>query len=111
MGKWRTIVTSTAWNNLAYYGRKLKADFQIIDTYIQISLQRDDGKKGIDIKKLEEANVDTLLKMMRHKTIIAITVNKLVETLDTTKRLEDIEKLIEAISPEALLEAKISIAK
>lgn len=102
-------MTSTAWNNLGYYGKKLKADFQILDTYIHISLKRDDGKKGIDVKKLTEVNVDNLLKLMRHKTIIAITINKLVETLDTTKRLEDIEKIIEAISPEALLEAKISV--
>ena len=111
MGKGRTTVTSTPWNNLGYYGRKLRADFSILDTYIHLALKKDDGKSGIDLTKLTEINVDNLLKMMRHKTIIAITINKLVESLDTTKRLEDIEKIIEAITPEALLEAKLSLAK
>lgn len=104
-------MTSSPWNNLGYYGKKLRADFLILDTYIHLALKKDDGKKGIDITKLTEINVDNLLKMMRHKTIIAITINKIVDSLDTTKRLEDIEKIIEAITPEALLEAKLSLAK
>ncbi len=49
--------------------------------------------------------------MMKHKTTIAVTITKIVDLLDTTKRLEDIERIIEAISPEALLEAKLSVAK
>ncbi len=110
MGNWRTILTSTAWNNLGYYGKKLKADFSILDRYIVLALQKEDGK-GIDVNKLTDINVDNLLKMMRHKTQIAITINKIVDSLDTTKRLENIERIIEAISPEALLEAKLIVAK
>lgn len=110
MGKGRTTVTSSGWNNLSYYGRKLKADFSILDTYIHLALKKEEGK-GIDVNKLTDINVDNLLKMMRHKTQIAITINKIVESIDTTSRLEDIERIIEAISPEALLEAKLSIAK
>ena len=48
---------------------------------------------------------------MKHKTTIAITVTRIVDLLDTTKRIENIEELIQAISPEALAEAKRVLAK
>ena len=49
--------------------------------------------------------------MMKHKTTIAMTVTRIVDLLDTTKRIENIERLIQAITPEALAEAQKIIAK
>ena len=49
--------------------------------------------------------------MMKHKTTVAMTVTRIVDLLDTTKRIENIEKLLEAITPEALAEAQKIIAK
>ena len=48
---------------------------------------------------------------MKHKTTIAMTVTRIVDLLDTTKRIETIERLIQAITPEALAEAQKIIAK
>jgi len=48
---------------------------------------------------------------MKHKTTIAMTVTKIVDLLDTTKRIENIERLLEAVSPEALAEAQAVLAK
>ena len=60
---------------------------------------------------MEPIEIDTLLKMMKHKTTIAMTVTKIVDLIDTTKRIEDIEKLLQAVTPEALAEAHKVIAK
>jgi len=49
--------------------------------------------------------------MLKHKTTIAMTVTKIVDLLDTTKRIENIERLLEAVTPEALAEAQKIIAK
>ena len=49
--------------------------------------------------------------MMKHKTTVAMTVTRIVDLLDTTKRIENIERLIQAITPEALAEAQKIIAK
>lgn len=48
---------------------------------------------------------------MKHKTTVAMTVTRIVDLLDTTKRIENIERLIQAITPEALAEAQKIIAK
>ena len=48
---------------------------------------------------------------MKHKTTIAMTVTKIVDLIDTTKRIEDIERLLQAVTPEALAEAQKVIAK
>ena len=95
-------MTSTSWSNLSYYGKKLKRDFTHLNTLVNKAQQKED---------LDEIEIDTLLKMMKHKTTIALTITKIIELLDTTQRLDDIEKIIEAISPEALLEAKLSVGK
>lgn len=102
LGKRGHLVTSTGWSNLSYYGKKLKTDFTHLNTLVA---------KAKEKESLDEIEIDTLLKMMKHKTTIALTITKIVDLMDTTKRLEDIEKIIEAISPEALLEAKLSVAK
>ncbi len=49
--------------------------------------------------------------MLKHKTTIAMTVTKIVDLMDTTKRIENIEKLLEAVSSEALIEAQQRIGK
>ncbi len=49
--------------------------------------------------------------MMKHKTTIAWTVTRIVDLTDTTKRIENIEKLLEAVSSEALIEAQQRIGK
>ncbi len=94
-------MTTSSWNNLSYYGRRLKTDFKIIHTLIQKTAKQ----------PLKDQQIDTLLKMMKHKTTIAMTVTKMVDLLDTTKRIENIEQLIQAVSPEALAEAKRVLAK
>ena len=48
---------------------------------------------------------------MKHKTTIAYTVTKIIDLLDTTKRIENIERLLQAITPEALAEAQKRIAQ
>ena len=101
MGRKGTAMTSVAWNSLAYYGRSLKRDFSHLDTLITQQIE----------KKSEDQDIDTLLKMMKHKTTVAITVTRIVDLLDTTKRIENIERLIQAITPEALAEAQKIIAK
>lgn len=97
-------MTSVAWNNLSYYGRRLKADFSQIDKMINKRLEEPIAADDI-------LTIDTILKLMKHKAVIALTVNKLVDTIDTTKRIEDIEQLIKAIPVELLAEAKAKLAK
>ena len=79
----------------------MRTDFKIIDTLIKKNVER----------PLGDEQVDTLLKMMKHKTTIAITVTRIVDLLDTTKRIENIERLLQAVTPEALAEAQRLIAK
>ena len=93
-------MTSTSWTNLSYYGLKIKKDFTLLDTLL---------KKYRDVD-LEDIEIDTMLKMMKHKTTIATTLTKMMDIMDTTKRIENIEKLIRAVSPEALAEAQKSLA-
>ena len=93
-------MTSTSWTNQAYYGLKLKKDFTLLDTLTK-------KYRGRDLNDLE---IDTMLKMMKHKATIAMNVNKILETSDTAKTIEEIQKIILAVSPEALAEAQKAIA-
>ena len=93
-------MTSTSWTNLSFYGVKIKKDFTLCDTLIKKYRGRD----------LEVIEIDTMLKLMKHKTTIATTLTKMMDIMDTTKRIENIEKLILAVSPEALAEARKAIA-
>ena len=52
-----------------------------------------------------------LLKMMARQEHMAHTITKMIDLQDTTKRIEDIEKLIDAISSEALIEAQQRLGK
>lgn len=90
-------MTSTAWNNVPFYGRKLKRDFAHLDTLTKKIFAQDE----ISLDAIE-----TVLKMLHHKRNIALTVTKMIEISDTTQRLENIERIIENVSPEVLAEAK-----
>ncbi len=94
-------MTSTSWTNLSYYGLKIKKDFTLCDTLI---------KKSKDVENPDDIQIDTLLKMMKHKTTIATTLTKMMAEMDTTNRIENIERLIQAVSPEALAEARKALA-
>jgi len=105
-------MTSTSWDSLSYYGRKLKRNFSIIDAVIthvskEAAVKNDKGK--LSHYNFTEEGLEMLLKMMARQEHMAHTVTKMMNQMDLTKRLEDIERIIEAISPEALQEAKISI--
>ena len=93
-------MSTTSWTNLSYYGVKIKKDFTLLDTLIKKYRDRD----------LEDIEIDTMLKMMKHKTTIATTATKMMDIMDTTKRIENIERLLQAVSPEALAEAQKAIA-
>ena len=93
-------MTSTSWTNLSYYGLKIKKDFTLLDTLLKKYKDRD----------LEDIEIDTMLKMMKHKTTVATTLTKMMDIMDTTKRIENIETLLQAVSPEALAEAQKAIA-
>ncbi len=93
-------MTSTSWTNLSYYGLKIKKDFTLCDTIL---------KKYKDVD-LEDIEIDTMLKLMKHKTTVATTLTKMMDIMDTTKRIENIETLLHAVSPEALAEAQKAIA-
>ncbi len=94
-------MTTSSWNNLSYYGKRVKTDFKILHKMIKTHADQ----------PLDDQKIDTLLKMMKHKTTIAMTVTKIVDLMDTTKRIENIEKLLEAVSSEALIEAQQRIGK
>lgn len=89
-------MTSTSWTNQPYYGLKLKKDFTLLDTIIK-------KYKGRDLDDLE---IDTMLKMMKHKATIAMNITTMMEKMDTAKRLENMEAIINAVTPEALAEAR-----
>ena len=93
-------MSTTSWTNLSYYGVKIKKDFTLCDTLIK-------KYRGCDLDDLE---IDTMLKLMKHKTTIATTLTKIMAEMDTTNRIENIERLIQAVSPEALAEARKVIA-
>jgi len=93
-------LTSTSWTNLSFYGLKIKKDFTLLDTLLKKYRERD----------LEDIEIDTMLKMMKHKTTVATTLTKMMDIMDTTKRIENIERLLQAVSPEALAEAQKAIA-
>lgn len=97
-------MTSTQWNNLSYYGRKLKKNFLILSRIIENSI----AEQRVDEAKI---TVDTFLKVAARMESTALAVNKMVDTIDTTKRIENIEKLIEAIPVELLAEAKLKIGQ
>jgi len=89
-------MTSTSWTNLSYYGLKIKNDFTLCDTLI---------KKYKDTD-LDDIEIDTMLKLMKHKTTVATILTKMMSEMDTTNRLEHMEAILNAVTPEALLEAK-----
>jgi len=89
-------MTSTSWTNLSYYGLKIKKDFTLCDTLI---------KKYKDTD-LDDIEIDTMLKLMKHKTTVATILTKMMSEMDTTNRLEHMEAILNAVTPEALLEAK-----
>lgn len=93
-------MTSTSWTNPAYYGVKLKKDFTLLDTLLK-------KYRGVDLNDLQ---IDTMLKMMKHKATLAMDITKMLETTDTAKTIEEIQKIIQAVSPEALAEAQKAIA-
>jgi hypothetical protein len=47
-----------------------------------------------------------MLKMMKHKATVAMNITTMMEKMDTANRLENMEALIRAVTPEALAEAK-----
>jgi len=89
-------LTSTSWTNQAYYGLKLKKDFSLLDTLLK-------KYRGVDLDDLE---IDTMLKMMKHKATVAMNITTMMEKMDTANRLENMEAIINAVTPEALAEAK-----
>jgi len=89
-------LTSTSWTNQAYYGLKLKKDFSLLDTLLK-------KYRGVDLDDLE---IDTMLKMMKHKATVAMNITSMMEKMDTANRLENMEAIINAVTPEALAEAK-----
>ncbi len=89
-------MTSTSWTNLSYYGLKLKKDFTLCDTLTKKYRDRD----------LDDVEIDTMLKIMKHKTTVATILTKMMSEMDTTNRLEHMEAILNAVTPEALLEAK-----
>ena len=89
-------MTSTSWTNQAYYGLKLKKDFSLLDTLLK-------KYRGVDLDDLE---IDTMLKMMKHKATVAMNITTMMEKMDTANRLENMEAIINAVTPEALAEAK-----
>jgi hypothetical protein len=89
-------MTSTSWTNQAYYGLKLKKDFSLLDTLLK-------KYRGVD---LDDLQIDTMLKMMKHKATVAMNITTMMEKMDTANRLENMEALIRAVTPEALAEAK-----
>ena len=89
-------MTSTSWTNQAYYGLKLKKDFTLCDTLTKKYRDRD----------LDDLEIDTMLKIMKHKATLAINVSKIMSEMDTANRLQNMEAIINAVTPEALLEAK-----
>ncbi len=93
-------MTSTSWTNLSYYGLKIKKDFTLCDTLI---------KKYKDTD-LDDMQIDTMLKLMKHKTTVATILTKMMSEMDTTNRIENIERLIQSVSPEALAEARKALA-
>ncbi len=94
-------MTSTSWTNLSYFGVRIKRDFSHLDTLI---------KNSKNVENPNDLEIETMLKMMKHKTTIATTVTKMMDLMDTTKRIENIETLLHAVSPEALAEAQKAIA-
>ncbi len=90
-------MTSSSWTNLSYYGLRLKRDFTHLDTLI---------KKSKKIENLNDLDIDTMLKMMKHKATIAMDVTKMMELTDTIKRVENMEAILRAVRPEALAEAQ-----
>lgn len=63
------------------------------------------------VRTIDDYTVDTVIKMMRQKTNIASQISKIVHEIDTTNRIENIEKIIENIPMEMLAEAKVKIAQ
>lgn len=90
-------MTSSSWTNLSYYGLRLKRDFTHLDTLI---------KKSKKIENPNDLDIDTMLKMMKHKATIAMDVTKMMELTDTIKRVENMEAILRAVRPEALAEAQ-----
>ena len=89
-------MTSTSWTNQSYYGLKLKKDFSLLDTLLKKYRDRD----------LDDLEIDTMLKMMKHKATVAMNITTMMEKMDTANRLENMEAIINAVTPEALAEAK-----
>lgn len=93
-------MTSTQWINLSYYGLKLKRDFTHLDSLIRKEKQKENPG---------DLEIDTILKMMKHKTTIAITIHRMIHEHETLNQIADIRKIITAVSPEALQEAYTKI--
>jgi len=90
------------WTNLEYYGKKLKAHFTRLDTIIQIYYDKDKWIWTVDELNHYVGYIETMCK-------IAKQLGMLADQVDTVKRLERIETLIEAIPPEVIAEVKTKL--
>ena len=89
------------WTNLEYYGKKLKKHLLRIDGILEkyypetYTWNPDDMTHYI-------SSVETMSKIVK-------ILDKLVDSTDTSKRLERIEALIERIPPEQIAKLKSEI--
>lgn len=86
------------WTNLEYYGKKLKKHLMRIDGIID-KYYPDNHPYTVDDISHYLGCIETMSKIVK-------VLDKLVDSTDTVHRLERIEKLIEAIPVEQLIEAK-----
>lgn len=86
------------WTNLEYYGKKLKKHLMRIDGIIE--------KYYPDERLFTAEDITHYINCIETMSKIVKVLDKLVDSTDTVHRLERIEKLIEAIPVEQLIEAK-----
>lgn len=93
-------MTAKAWDNGTRYGKKLAAYFTKLDTLIQRQFKQA-AAEGLTIEEH-----DKLLRTLHRQTTIVYSIQKLREGIDTNKRIEDLEQLIKAATPEAIAAAQ-----
>ncbi len=95
-------LTEYRWNEGSYYGKKTKIYFRKLDKLLMKLF----NEALNDNQTITPELLDRILKITGRQNTLAHTITKLVETLDTNQRLQDIERLINSIPPDAIAKAR-----
>lgn len=91
----------TSWYDVSYMGKKQKRYFKFLDTILIKQLKEAVKQEG----KLEPELFDQIIRLTGRQNTISMAIAKMYGDVIADQRMNDIEFLIEQMSPEELQKA------